>query len=112
MPTTDREIVAALEQAIVQRIGEPRYQLWFANHTHFRWDDHALMVGVPNLHFQEWLESKFGPEVAAAAAEVFGHRVLVRFTIDPALFQAAQGRSDLAGVKFAIGQEPNPAAVR
>jgi chromosomal replication initiator protein len=82
--------VAALEQAIAQRIGEPRYQLWFANHTHFRWDDHSLTVGVPNLHFQEWLESKFGPEVAVAAADIFGHSVQVCFTIDPALFQAAR----------------------
>jgi chromosomal replication initiator protein len=90
LTTSDREVVAALEQAIVQRIGEPRYNLWFAKHTQFTWQDDQLLVGVPNLHFQEWLESKFAGDVAAAAAAVFGHVVPVRFAIEPALFQAAR----------------------
>jgi chromosomal replication initiator protein len=90
LTTSDREVVAALEQAIIQRIGEPRYNLWFANHTQFAWDDGCLTVGVPNLHFQDWLQSKFADAVAAAGADVFGRAVQVRFTIDPALFQAAR----------------------
>jgi chromosomal replication initiator protein len=79
-----------MEQAIIQRIGEPRYNLWFAKHTQFAWDDGCLTVGVPNLHFQDWLQTKFASAVAAAGAEVFGRVVQVRFTIDPALFQAAR----------------------
>jgi len=88
--TRERPVVAALEQAIVQRIGEPRYNLWFAKHTQFAWQDDQILVGVPNLHFQEWLESKFASDVAAAAAAVFGRVVPVRFAIEPALFQAAR----------------------
>ena len=72
MTTSDREVVAALEQAIVQRIGEPRFNLWFARRTKFTWDDDQLTVGVPNLHFQEWLQKTFADAVRAAAAEVFG----------------------------------------
>ena len=90
MTTSDREVVAALEQAIVQRIGEPRFSLWFARRTKFVWDDGQLTVGVPNLHFQEWLQKTFADAVRAAAAEVFGESRPVRFVIDPELFQAAR----------------------
>ena len=97
MTTRDSEVVAALEQAIVQRIGEPRFNLWFARRTKFVWDDGQLTVGVPNLHFQEWLQKTFGDAVRAAAAEVFGQSLAVRFVIDPELFQAA--RQEQASVK-------------
>jgi chromosomal replication initiator protein len=87
---SDREVVAALEQAIVQRIGTPRYKLWFAGHTQFRWQDDQLTVGVPNRHFEEWLNKTFGTAVTAAAVEVFARPMQVRFVIDPELFQAAR----------------------
>jgi chromosomal replication initiator protein len=88
--TSEREAVAALEQAIVQRIGEPRYTLWFARHTNFTRQDDLLVVGVPNLHFQDWLQNKFTDAVAAAATDVFGQPMRVRFSIDAGLFQAAR----------------------
>jgi len=86
----DREVVAALEQAIVRRIGTPRYKLWFEGHTLFRWQQEQLTVGVPNRHFEEWLNKTFGPAVTAAALEVFARPMQVRFVIDPELFQAAR----------------------
>ena len=86
----------ALEQAIVQRIGEPRYKLWFEGRTCFHWDDDQLTVGVPNRHFGEWVEKNFGAATAAAAKEVFGQAMQVRFVIDPQLFQAARREQDEA----------------
>jgi chromosomal replication initiator protein len=90
LTTSEREVVAALEQAIAQRIGEPRYKLWFDRKTKFSWDDGQLTVGVPNRHFEEWLQNKFGAVIDAVAAEVFGQPTLVQFFIDPELFQAAR----------------------
>jgi chromosomal replication initiator protein len=90
LTTSDREVVAALEQAIAQRVGEPRYNLWFDRHTKFTWQDDLLTVGVPNLHFQDWLEKTFGDAVRAAAAAVFGRVMQVRFAIDAELFQQAR----------------------
>jgi chromosomal replication initiator protein len=90
----ERELVQALEQAIVRRIGEPRYKLWFEGRTRFRWDDEQLTVGVPNRHFGEWVEKSFGAATAAAALEVFGQAMPVRFVIDPELFQAARREQD------------------
>jgi chromosomal replication initiator protein len=90
LTTSDREVVAALSEAIAQRIGEPRYQLWFANKTKFTWQDDQLVVGVANHFVKEWLEKKFLDDVAAAANTVLGQPHKVRFAIDPQLFQAAR----------------------
>jgi chromosomal replication initiator protein len=87
---TTREAVAALGQAITQRIGEPRYNLWFDRNTKFSWEDDLLVVGVPNHFFQEWLQRTFADAVRAAASEVLGRPMQVRFAIDPELFQAAR----------------------
>jgi chromosomal replication initiator protein len=82
--------VAALEQAICQRIGTPRYQLWFERHARFTWEDDQLVVGVPNLHFQEWLQKTFAGAVREAAAVVFDRPMDIRFEIDAELFRAAR----------------------
>jgi chromosomal replication initiator protein len=87
---SEREVVAALGQALARRIGEPRYQLWFDGHTKFAWDGDRLTVGVPNRHFEEWLQKAFGTAVAEAAQEVFGQPTAVDFIIDPELFRAAR----------------------
>jgi chromosomal replication initiator protein len=94
---SERELTTALEQAVVRRIGEPRYRLWFDRHTRFSWDDNQLTVGVPNRHFEEWLHKTFHDALTAAAREVFGRALTVRFVIDPRLFQAA--RREQAEVK-------------
>jgi chromosomal replication initiator protein len=79
-----------LEQAICQRIGMPRYQLWFERHARFTWESDQLIVGVPNLHFQEWLQKTFVGSVREAAGEVFERPMEVRFVIDAELFRAAR----------------------
>jgi chromosomal replication initiator protein len=111
----ERNVIQALEQALVQRIGEPRYKLWFEGRTRFNWDDDQLTVGVPNRHFGEWVEKNFGPATAAAAQEVFGKAMQVRFIIDPELFQAARREQDEARrvqrrepSRDRKGEEPNP----
>ncbi len=105
------KVVAALEQAIVRRIGpqgSDRYKLWFAGHTRFRWEGDQLTVGVPNRHFEEWLQKTFGAAVTAAAAEVFARPMQVRFVIDPELFQAA--RQEQAQAKQAPMPQPTKPA--
>ncbi|HYT90754.1 MAG TPA: chromosomal replication initiator protein DnaA [Gemmataceae bacterium] len=88
MTTSEREVVAVLGEAITQRIGEPRYNLWFANKTRFRCDNDQLVVGVSNHFYQEWLQKTFTDELRAAAADVFGRPMQVRFAIDPELSPA------------------------
>jgi chromosomal replication initiator protein len=106
---SERDVVAALAQAIARRIGEPRYKLWFARHTKFTWDDDLLTVGVPNRHFEEWLQKTFGGAVAEAAAEVFGRPTPVTFVIDPELFQAARReQAEVAAHEAPPAEAPRP----
>ncbi len=90
--TTTDGVVAALEHALCQRIGAPRYDLWFRAKTVFRLDADRLRVGVPNRFYQEWLQKTFTSDVAAAAGELLGAAPPVAFEIDPGLFQAARQR--------------------
>lgn len=90
--TTTYDVVAAVAQALSQRIGEPRFNLWFTGKTKLVLADGRLTVGVPNLFLQDWLQKTFGDEVRGAAADVFGAPADVRFVIDPELFQAARER--------------------
>jgi chromosomal replication initiator protein len=82
--------VAALAGAIARRVGEQRYRLWFDRRVRFRQEGGDLVVGVPNRHFEEWLEKTFSGAVADAAEEVYGQPLGVRFVIDPGLFQASR----------------------
>ncbi|MBY0524168.1 MAG: chromosomal replication initiator protein DnaA [Gemmataceae bacterium] len=113
MITRNGDVVAFLEQAIARHIGsESRYQFWFEGKTKFAWHDDCLVVGVPNRFYLEYLEKKFGAAVCAAATDVLGHVVPVRFHIDAELFQADR-RSQVEELKPATGKAavspPHPA---
>jgi chromosomal replication initiator protein len=113
LTTSDRDAVAALGLALAQRIGPPRYTIWFAGVTRMTWDDGLLVVGVPNRFYQEYLQTKFADTVREVAAEVFDRAVQVRFVIDPELFQAARrGQGEDRGPKTADqearGADPKP----
>jgi len=123
--STASGLAQSMEQAISDRIGEQRYQLWFRGHTRFRLDDDVLTVGVPNLHYQEWLSKKFTSAVNAAAETILDRRIDVRFRIVPELFraqraaeQAAAGEARLATNSAApdvlppVAAQPAPAAER
>jgi chromosomal replication initiator protein len=98
LPTTDSQkldcLESHLEAAIVERIEQSRYDLWFRNHTKFVWTGDQLIVGVPNLFFQGFLENQYGVMIQQAAAEVFETNVRVKFTIDPALFRASREQQE------------------
>jgi chromosomal replication initiator protein len=89
-------VVAALEEALVRRIGTKRYHLWFATRTRLRLTETELVVDVPNLHLQEYLTKKFGAEVQAAAKQAAGRAIPVRFAINAALFQIARAEQGAA----------------
>jgi chromosomal replication initiator protein len=82
--------VAVLAQKLSQRIGEARYNLWFAGKTKFSHKDDHIAVGVANLVLCDWLQKTFGEDVRSAAFEALGTAAPVRYFIDPELFQNAR----------------------
>lgn len=85
-------MVAALQEALCQRLGEPRFTLWFADKTKLDLSDQQLTIGVPNHFVKEWLEKAFADDLQQAARTVLGRDLALRFTIDPELFQQARRR--------------------
>ncbi|MGL6097394.1 MAG: DnaA ATPase domain-containing protein, partial [Fimbriiglobus sp.] len=75
-----------MAESVAARVGAARYAMWFASHTAFVPAGRELLVGVPTPYFQEWLSKTFGDAVHAAAAEVLGAPIPVRFVVDAGLF--------------------------
>lgn len=96
------------EQTLSRRLGKQRYELWFTGRTRFSWDGATLTVGVPNRHFEEWLQKTFGQPLTEAAREAFGKPAQLRFVIDPALFQAARKEQTEAQQQPAPAPPPQP----
>ncbi|MFQ3650461.1 MAG: chromosomal replication initiator protein DnaA [Gemmataceae bacterium] len=101
------DLSLTLNAALIARIGEPRFRTWFDQRTRFRMEGDTLLVGVPNRHFQEWLERTFRAEVAAAAQMVLGRAVAVRFVIEPELFQAARQEQQAVQAVNAVASQTN-----
>jgi chromosomal replication initiator protein len=85
LTTNDCGVVAALGWAIAQRIGEPRYHLWFERNTRYSWADGLLDIAVPSAFLQGFLQTKFADDIRAAAAEVLASPVELRFSVDAQL---------------------------
>ncbi|MBI3823576.1 MAG: ATP-binding protein [Planctomycetes bacterium] len=112
---TTYDVVAAVAQALSQRIGEARYNLWFAGKTKFVRNDDHLAVGVPNLFLQDWLQKTFGADVRSAAGDVLGSDTAIRFVIDAELFQAARERENQSAAgsrQSAVVSQPVSASQR
>ncbi len=86
--TDDRQL-ARLTQAIQQKVGAQRYQVWFTNSTRFDLKHDALEIAVPNDFISEWIGTHFSRTIQEAAQEVMGHTMPVRFNVMPQLFDAA-----------------------
>ncbi len=97
-----------LAAAIAQRIEQERYDLWFRKHTKFELKGQRVLVGVPNLFYQDWLQSEFGQIVRQAAIELLGDAATVEFVIDAELFRAARAEEQkvLNPVKTDPKEEP------
>lgn len=75
-----------MEAALIERIGRPRYQLWFAEHTRFIRGVNEVIVGVGTVQLQEWLEQTFGHVLRDAVQVVCQMEIRVRFLVDEELF--------------------------
>ncbi len=74
-----------IEAVFANRIGPPRFQLWFQPTTKFVWLGHECVVVARTTQFQEWAADRFGPAIRESVIEVCGE-VPVRFVTDAELF--------------------------
>lgn len=84
---TDDPQVARLADAIAQRVGQQRYQVWFSNSTRLDLKHDALEIVVPNDFISEWIGTHYVRPIQEAASEVLGCSMPVRFSVVPQLFE-------------------------
>lgn len=94
-PAAD-DIAAVLVPVLIERIGAGRYDLWLKDRSVFQLSDDCLTVGVPNLHFQNWIQKLLGDAIRQTAADILDRPVQVRFRIEPHLFQALRAEQQQA----------------
>jgi chromosomal replication initiator protein len=68
----DKEIVSALQDALADKVGKKRYDLWFGTSTHLSFDGKSLRIGVPNHCFLDWIRGNFHRQISEACEEVLG----------------------------------------
>lgn len=89
MTKDDTDVVSGLRHALAVKVGPERFDLWFNTTTHFRVEDERLMVSVPSAFIQDWLRTRFRPQIEEACHEILGRQLAVSFHINPALGQVA-----------------------
>ena len=74
----------ALKKAVVERLGERRFNLWFGEGVDLRFsnDGSALTVCVPSPFFSAWIRDHFTDSLTEAALAVTGRCVQLRFRIE------------------------------
>ncbi len=90
----------AITRALAERIGQPKFKIWFQSSTRFTCVEGYLKIGVPNLFMAKWLENHFLKDVNAAAFAATGGHPKVTFVVDPSLCGAR-------GSSFAVRPAPN-----
>ena len=107
--TDDTEIVSALRNALADRVGKERFELWFGASTRLELGDDTLILGAPNRFFADWLRQSFRGDVEAACVEVLGRCPALEFRVDATLPEPLpQGPAP----REPAPREPAPAARR
>ena len=92
MTTDDMEIVPALRAALADKVGKERFELWFGSGARLEWDGAALLLGMPNRLFLDWIRLNFRRQIEAACQETLGKCPAIKFHIDG----AADGRPEMS----------------
>ena len=85
MNATCTDLVEKINAAILQKIGQQRYRIWFKNSTRLIIEDAYLKVGVPNLFIGGWIENHFADQIRTAVHDVVQRPMKIIFTIEPEL---------------------------
>jgi len=75
----------AIQEALLQSVGEQKYRIWFKNSTKLTLAGEYLKIGVPNLFIASWIENHFLNEINQAVQAATGTKLKITFTVDPEL---------------------------
>ncbi|MEQ8211207.1 MAG: DnaA/Hda family protein [Lacipirellulaceae bacterium] len=73
-----------IRQALHDRLGADRYQLWIGQHVAFSLREDCLQVVCPSQAELDWLRRKLGKEVKSVSSAVLGQEFTVDYQVDEA----------------------------
>jgi chromosomal replication initiator protein len=85
MHSTVTDEIAAINDALAEKVGPQKFRIWFKGSTKMTLGNGYLKVGVPNLFMANWLENHFLNEITHAVRTVTGANPRITFAIDPEL---------------------------
>jgi chromosomal replication initiator protein len=91
----------AIKDALAEKVGTQKFQIWFKNSTKLTLADGYLKIGVPNLFIANWIENHFLDEINHSVRSVTGTNPKITFIIDPEL-SGQQRRSQLDSQASAV----------
>jgi chromosomal replication initiator protein len=86
----DMEILVKLRDALVRRLGQERYALWFGAQTRFVLGDSLLTIEVATPFFHDWLRANFRKQLDECVLEVWGKAIELQFQVNPELAEAVE----------------------
>lgn len=95
MVTEDIEILPALRLAMIERVGQDRFDLWFGTNTQLRMSEGCLLIESTSRLNLDFLRKNFHEAVCQALTDVqlSGHQVIYREGQVPAKKCKAQANS-------------------
>ncbi|MEE2739272.1 MAG: chromosomal replication initiator protein DnaA [Planctomycetota bacterium] len=78
---SQQDVISILRQAIAERVGADRFELWFDSATDFSINEKSLQVRVPNRFYQERIRRSFQDCIQQAVLETTGHALDIRFEV-------------------------------
>ncbi len=81
----DQAVESALRSALIERLGEARYGLWFGEGVRLSVVRESLEVTVPNDFFREWIQNHYAEALTDSAVAVTGQKLklVVAVGFDP-----------------------------
>ncbi len=73
----EKTVQIKIEDELAQRLGEPRYQQWFAGKCRWYMDGQKLTVAATSSFAAQWIRGKLMLELRHSAAVVLGEQVTV-----------------------------------
>jgi len=92
MTTALKTIWQSILEALCQRVGESRFNLWFKNTELLELTEGVATLGLPSLFVRDWLEDHYRGVLEDVLTVEVGEQTSVSFRIEPKLFQASRRR--------------------
>ncbi|MDW8196318.1 MAG: DnaA/Hda family protein [Gemmataceae bacterium] len=97
-----------LAEAVKNRVGPARFNLWFLGNAHFVVAGNRVGVVVRNRQTLEWLQNAFGPAMKQAVAEVCGDGVQLQWVVDSPAPASESPAVHAAAVERVVDTPPPP----